>query len=666
MKRFLAVASLWLTSGLMVSAWAKPRIDQTLHCDVLIVGGGLSATAAAYELLLAGRNVCMTEITDWIGGQISSQAVSALDEARHQRQLRYFSRGFNELRDRLERFYGRLNPGQCWVSTACFLPRDGNKLLQDQLWAAAKRGKGRLFWLPNTVLKELRYSPDRQQVIGAIALQHTPQPGTPPLNSDFLSETLIDSYQYEDSKRFRKRMIQLLPSNPLVSPTPWYVIEATETGELLALTDVPYRLGLDARSWRNPSSPVERPDPYCTQGFTYPFAMVKTPTAERQVEPRFYRRFAPYYSYETPKPNNFERIFTYRRIWAPDTRPPFVKGLKIAIPRPGDISLQNWTWGNDYRPGSATDNLILTREQLQHAGQLQQGGWLGGLRVSTLQAGEENSLGFYYWLVAGTTDSRLGHDSKQPHPNQRFLKGFHSPLGTLHGLSKYPYIREARRLVGRPSLGYPLGFSIDELDISQLGYNDSVYSQTLAPEDYQQLRHYLAGLNLLKPLAESIPLDRLPRRQRSTVFPDSVGIAQYALDFHPCMALSPPEVPGNQEFPGSRRAHGPAFPGEIPLRAMIPQQLDNLLVTGKAIALSNIAAAAYRVHPFEWSVGAAAGATADFALREHVLPYQLVDQLPRQEPQLEKLQKHLVRNGNPIRFPNASIFNESWEDWRVW
>ena len=26
--------------------------------------------------------------------------------------------------------------------------------------------------------------------------------------------------------------------------------------------------------------------------------------------------------------------------------------------------MQNWTWGNDYRPGTAADNLIYTRQQL--------------------------------------------------------------------------------------------------------------------------------------------------------------------------------------------------------------------------------------------------------------------------------------------------------------
>ena len=48
-------------------------LNQTVDCEILVVGGGLSGVATAYEGLLAGRTVCVTEITDWVGGQISAQ-----------------------------------------------------------------------------------------------------------------------------------------------------------------------------------------------------------------------------------------------------------------------------------------------------------------------------------------------------------------------------------------------------------------------------------------------------------------------------------------------------------------------------------------------------------------------------------------------------------------
>jgi hypothetical protein len=87
-------------------------------------------------------------------------------------------------------------------------------------------------------------------------------------------------------------------------------------------------------------------------------------------------------------------------------------------------------------------------------------------------------------------------------------------------------------------------------------------------------------------------------------------------------------------------------------------------VAGKSIATSHIAAAAYRVHSFEWSVGVAAGVTADLLLEKDLLPYELVDDLPYKEPDLEVLQGRLNRQGNPTAFPDTSIFNNSWEDWK--
>ena len=327
--------------------------------------------------------------------------------------------------------------------------------------------------------------------------------------------------------------------------------------------------------------------------------------------------------------------------------------------------MQNWTWGNDYRPGTAQDNFIYTREQLQQTGQLQPGGWLGGLRTEALQKAEEHALSYFYWLVEGTTDSQLGKGAKKPNPNNRFLAGLDSPMGTAHGLSKYPYIREARRIIGRPSFTFPDGFTINEIDISHRNYQDDYYRQNLSPDAYRRLQAMLAGLEGLDVLSGKLSPDAVSRRQRSTIYPDSVGIGHYAIDFHPCMVLSPPEAPENKEREGERQGAGESYPFQIPLRAMIPQKIDNLLVAGKAIAVSHIAAAAYRVHSFEWSSGAAAGMTAAFALDERILPYQLVDQVPlSQEKKLLELRKKLDASGNPTAFPNTSIFNETWKRWR--
>jgi hypothetical protein len=338
------------------------------------------------------------------------------------------------------------------------------------------------------------------------------------------------------------------------------------------------------------------------------------------------------------------------------------------VPRPGvgDISMQNWTWGNDYRPGTELDNLILTEEQLQASGQLEPGGWLGGLRTETLHKGEENAIGFFYWLTTGTTDSQIGDSWKDPDPYNIYLKGLDSPMGTAHGLSKYPYIREARRIIGRPSPGYDTGFMISEIDFSWNDFGAEFYQETLDPRTYASMRRYLAGLTTIDTFMPDADPNEFHIRGRSRMYPDSVGIAQYAIDFHPCMAEYPAEKPGNIERPGVRQAHGQAYPAQIPLRAMIPQRVDNMLVASKSIATSYSAAAAYRVHSFEWSVGAAAAHTIDFSLRNAVLPYELVDNIPSYEPLLDQLRMEIYTSGNPVQFPNTSIFNEDWTQWKPW
>ncbi|MBD1871149.1 FAD-dependent oxidoreductase [Cyanobacteria bacterium FACHB-471] len=660
--------SLLLLPAFAPAAFAAPprQPDQEVACEILVVGGGLAGVATAYEGLLAGRTVCLTEITDWLGGQISSQGTSALDERTTQRAQLFYSRGYLELRDRIESHYKRMNPGECWVSESCFFPYDGDEILQEMLEDAADEGNGRLRWFPSTVIKEVDI--EGGQIQGAIAIQHSPAPDAPPLNTLPLSQTIEDSYRYEDSDQFEKTIIRFVPQPPdrrsananQPRPTNWYVVDATETGEIIGLADVPYRLGIDALSYREPSSSSAVQDPYCPQGFTYTFAMEATEEPQTHEMPSFYPQYEPYYSYELPRLANFGLVFNYRRIY--DARPR-TQGSSYQF-SPGDISMQNWTWGNDYRPGTAEDNLIYSRDQLEATGQLESGGWLGGLRSETLRRGEENALGYFYWLVEGETDSQLGEGVKQPNPNHRYLSGLDSPMGTAHGLSKYPYMREGRRILGRPAPGYPNGFSITEIDISRRDYADEYYREALPPAMYRSLRTALAGLEATAVVGGVRSPDDTARRTRSTIYPDAVGIGHYAIDFHPCMALTPPEQPANYERPGERRGAGQAYPFQIPLRSLIPQEIDNLLVAGKSIATSHIAAAAYRVHSFEWSSGAAVGNVVDFALDRGVLPYELVDQIPMREPLLEEFQQRLQRQGNPTAFPNTSIFNEDWEEWQ--
>ncbi len=648
----------WGINGFQALAWAEPlrTIKQTVACEILVVGGGLAGVAATYEALLAGKTVCLTELTDWLGGQISAQGTSALDERPRQRQLLYFPRGYNILRQGLITQARNPRPGDCWVSDVCFLPQAGHELVTQMLQDAEKQGQGKLHLFLNTVVKDLtiQFGGRGEQIQAVRAIQHQPAPQAPPLNTFLLSQVLKDIYTETDSANFAKTIIELMPP-----PTrPWIVIEATETGELLALADLPYKLGIDPLDSQNPSASSQTPYPYCPQAFTYPFAMAATTAPQTYPEPEFYPQFQPFYSFDLPRYSQEpELVFTYRRIYSTQV------GQNFRSVRPGDISMQNWGSGNDYGPGTPTDNWLYTRAQLQAKGQLHPGGWLGGIRTESLAGGEKLALGYFYWLWGGTTDSKLT-EPKRPNPYLKYLAGLDSPMGTVHGLAKFPYVREGRRLVGRYASGWPQGFQINEVDISRKDYAQDPYYQTqLPPGLFSELAIGLGGLQGLNVMLGELDIKNMAWRTRARLYPDSVGIGHYPIDFHPCMRESPPEKPGNIEWPGERQGAADTYPFQIPLRAMIPPRIDNLLVTGKNIAVSHIAAAAYRVQAYEWSAGAGAGTTAAFVLERNLLPPDLIQPLPLESKPLAQLQQRLIANNNPIAFPGMSIFNTNWQAW---
>ena len=54
--------------------------------DMLIIGGGTGGVAAALAAASLGKNVILTEETDWIGGQLTSQAVPPDENVRAARE----------------------------------------------------------------------------------------------------------------------------------------------------------------------------------------------------------------------------------------------------------------------------------------------------------------------------------------------------------------------------------------------------------------------------------------------------------------------------------------------------------------------------------------------------------------------------------------------------
>jgi NADPH-dependent 2,4-dienoyl-CoA reductase/sulfur reductase-like enzyme len=74
-----------------------------IHADVAIIGGGMGGCSAALACLQQGLRVILTEPTDWIGGQLTSQAVPP-DEHRWI-ETHGANRTYRELRNRIREYY---------------------------------------------------------------------------------------------------------------------------------------------------------------------------------------------------------------------------------------------------------------------------------------------------------------------------------------------------------------------------------------------------------------------------------------------------------------------------------------------------------------------------------------------------------------------------------
>jgi hypothetical protein len=84
------------------------------------------------------------------------------------------------------------------------------------------------------------------------------------------------------------------------------------------------------------------------------------------------------------------------------------------------------------------------------------------------------------------------------------------------------------------------------------------------------------------------------------VFPDSVGVGCYRIDLHPSAG-------------GTNYIDVSSVPFQIPLGALIPRRLENLLPACKNIGTTHITNGCYRLHPVEWNIGEAAGYVAAHA-----------------------------------------------------
>ena len=486
--------------------------SRLIECEILIVGGGTGGVAAALAAARRGRKVHLLEETDWIGGQLTSQGVSALDEHEH---IENFggTASYYTLRNVLRDHYradanaaGKqpyFNPGNCWVTRVAFEPKVALAAMLALLQPHIEAGR---------VVLHLRSKAAAAEVA----------------DDCVMSVTAIG-----------------LEDGAAIGFRPKIVLDATELGDLLPLVGAEYRLGAETiAETGEPHAQPSQPKPHCVQSFTYVFGLERRPPDERHVIERparyeFFRRSQPYsltievhggeiygedsgwltYKVFQTMPGTKGGLWTYRRL---------VDHEQFGSAFPSDLSMFNWP-GNDYRESSIIDRPA-------------------NAVAAALQDAKRASLGFLYWLQteAPAEDDRLGAPE---------LKLRADLMGSADGLAKFPYIRESRRIKALRT--------VLEQDVSA---------------------HFQRG-----PTAAD--------------FDDAVGVGWYPIDIHRA---------GPEDVGVSCRTR----PFQIPLGALVPVRLRNLLAAAKNIGTTHITNGCFRLHPVEWNIGEAAGALAAFCLEQ--------------------------------------------------
>ncbi len=120
-------------------------------------------------------------------------------------------------------------------------------------------------------------------------------------------------------------------------------------------------------------------------------------------------------------------------------------------------------------------------------------------------------------------------------------------------------------------------------------------------------------------------------------FADSVGVGSYRIDLHPTSG-------------GDNYLDISSLPFEIPLGALLPRRVENLLPACKNLGVTHITNGCYRLHPVEWNIGEAAGALAAFCVVRKEPPRQI-----RKNGKLRgDFQKRLQDDGVELRWPHLT------------
>ena len=551
-------------SGNGVNSWQHVHSvrKSTWSTEILVIGGGLGGVAAALAALRRGRRVFLTEEYEWLGGQLTSQAVPP-DERSWVEQFGV-TRSYRALRDGIRQYYRdnypltgearrrpELNPGAGHVSKLCHEPRVAVAVLDAMVMPYVASGQ--------LIIKK-RTKPMACQMDDCAVKSVT-----------FCSCNLSETFAVEAQ----------------------YVIDATEFGDLLPMTNTPYVTGFESRKDTGEPSAPEEAQPSNMQAVSICFAVdhlegenhtiPKPPNYDfwRSRHPEFWG--APLLGLKAPHPRTLEivereftpnpcdnpalvcadqrksggdmNLWTFRRIAA---RENFASGAYKS-----DICLVNWPMIDYF------EKPIIDVAEHEYEERL--------ASAATL------SYSMLYYLQ--TECPRVDGQGKG-YPGLR-LRG--DITGTEHGLAMAPYVRESRRIKAVTT--------IVEQDLS-LAIRGS---------------------------------------KRAVQYPDSVGVGMYRIDLHPSTG-------------GDNYIDIACCPFQIPLGALIPPSRPNLLAGCKNIGTTHITNGCYRLHPVEWNVGEVAGLLASHCIATGLSPHQVQGS----QIQFDRFHEIVVQQGIETTWPNVS------------
>jgi hypothetical protein len=565
-----------------------------ITADIAIIGGGAGGFAAAMAACEAGRTVVMTEPTDWIGGQFTSQAVPP-DEHRWieaQGGDAIGNRSYVELRRAVRRWYRenrsltpaaaaheRLNPGNGWVSHLCAEPRVWHAVMMEALRPHVEAGRLKLL---------LEHEPVRVEMQG----------------------DRIDAVHLRDTRGTRDAGSAVVVRGKIV-------LDATETGDLYELGGVEHLIGAEHQNdFGEMHGRTDRADWRDQQGISWCFALEHRPGEDHIIaKPAAYEWWRSYVPTICREPGLAGAAWPGTLLsWTVASHNQAGKHTFPFVPWPHEPRDGEWEM---WRYRRIVDRAIYLEQQAaEHpdvclVNWVQMDYWQRPLlgvsaadRALALREAREQSLCLLYWMqTEAPRPSGVGIKEGVGFPGLK-LRG--DELGTNDGFAKAAYIREPRRLLARTMLSE-----------AHLGTE-------------QRRRDGRPNMDFVPPGMN----EKTGRLGMGEAFADSIAIGHYTLDLHPSCS-------------GRNSVYVPASPYRIPLGSLVPVRVENLIAAGKGIGVTHVANGCSRMHHTEYAIGEAAGVLAAQCVEKGLAPASVHASAER----TKALQERLAARGVAMRWP---------------